>query len=214
MVPAGLALRPPRGQWSADGAERDVRGFGALLYQMLTGTPVPADANRGMFRSAGPRTGVMGTRAAAVRLAGKCLGLLDVKLTMQQVSTEARVLWLLARQTGMAEDLPKQLPPATASPFLVAAPDDASEADEAEAPERLPSSPSLEPVDSHCPTCGSATVYFSRARSAVERMLEKMGTRICRCHRCYHRYLEIGSLQIAKDMPMEPVRRKRPKRRK
>ena len=201
-------MRPPRSHWVPDGAERDIRAFGALLYEMLTGTPLPADANRGMFRPAVSRSGLMGTRAGALRLAGKCLGLLDVRLSMQQVSTEARILWLLARQTGVVEDLPRPLPP-TAAPFLVEPRDP-----EEHPPPQPSSSSSPETAGSHCPKCGSASVYFSRSRSAVERMLERMGSRICRCHQCYHRYLEIGSLQFAKEVPLEPALRKRPKRKR
>ena len=71
----------------------------------------------------------------------------------------------------------------------------------------------LEPAGGTCPECASSEVYVSRARSRFERMLERWGVPICRCHRCYHRYVVFGSFKIAKDMPIGTQRRFKPKRR-
>jgi hypothetical protein len=206
----GLQLRASSAQWAADGIDRDIRALGALLYEMLTGARVPVDANAAMFRMAGPRSCAAGIRLAGVRLAGKCLGLLDVKLSAQQAATEARVLWLLARQREESADLPKQLPP----PFLVsrtqAAPEAAAKPAAIELREFEPAAdPSPEPLglSSVCTKCQGVEIRPSRSRSAFERMLERLGAKTYRCHRCYHRYVAIGGLQISKEMPVDTQRR-------
>jgi hypothetical protein len=71
----------------------------------------------------------------------------------------------------------------------------------------------LQPAGGRCPECASTEVYVSRSRSPFERMLERWQVPICRCHRCYHRYLVIGSFKIAKEMPVGTQRRFKPKQR-
>jgi len=117
LRPSGAELLPSHGSWDEAGPERDVHGFGELLYQLVTSTKVPIDATTALFRSVAPPSGPAGIRAAALRLAGKCLGLLSVNLTMQQASTEVRLLWVVARQleaAGVQEGAP--------TPFLVLPP--------------------------------------------------------------------------------------------
>ena len=71
-----------------------------------------------------------------------------------------------------------------------------------------------QPAGGTCPACASAEVYVSRARSRFEKMLERWRVPICRCHRCYHRYVVFAGLKIGKDMPAGTERRFRPKRRR
>ena len=112
LRPSGAELLPAHGAWDPASPERDVHGFGELLYQLVTASKVPIDATAALFRSGAPTSGPAGIRAAALRLAAKCLGLLSVNLTMQQASTEVRLLWVVARQleaAGVQESAPTPL---------------------------------------------------------------------------------------------------------
>ena len=60
----------------------------------------------------------------------------------------------------------------------------------------------LQPAGGACPKCASTAVYVSRARSAFERTLERWRAPICRCHRCYHRYVVFARLKIGKETPV------------
>jgi hypothetical protein len=116
MKESGAELLPSRAQWEQGAEEHDVAAFGALLYEVIMGAKPPVDASAGTFRAPGPNSGLLGIRAAAMRLAGKCLGYFPVTLSMQQAATEVRLLWVVARQfeAGGATD-----PPPMAAPFLV-----------------------------------------------------------------------------------------------
>jgi hypothetical protein len=70
-----------------------------------------------------------------------------------------------------------------------------------------------QPAGGNCPKCDSTAVYVSRARSRFELMLERWGVPICRCYRCYHRYVVFARLRIGKDMPSGTDRAFNPKRR-
>ena len=63
-----------------------------------------------------------------------------------------------------------------------------------------------------CPKCNSTAVYFSRARSRFELMLDRWHVPICRCRRCYHRYVVFARLKISKDMPVGTQRKLKPER--
>jgi hypothetical protein len=69
-----------------------------------------------------------------------------------------------------------------------------------------------EPAGGNCPKCDSPAVYVSRARSRFELMLENWNVPICRCHRCYHRYVVFARFKFAKEMPVG-TRRKVKRRR-
>jgi len=116
MKQAGAELSAARGHWEQDGQEHDVEAFGALLYELIMGAKPPVDASAGSFRAPGSNSGLVGARASAMRLAGKCLGYFPVTLTMQQAANEARLLWVVARQLEAAGATE---PPPMATPFLV-----------------------------------------------------------------------------------------------
>jgi hypothetical protein len=245
-----------RGHWEESAPDYDVTAFGALLYEMILGARPPVDASAGNFRAPGSNSGMVGVRASAIRLAGKCLGYFPISLSMQQAATEIRLLWVLARQLeagGAAE------PPPMATPFLVApaisrhkakskpkspvAPPPvidvrplppAREPDEddfdldlgtAEPVVQLAASdftrtaaesklgPRIAEGAPPCPKCDGAPVYESRPRTAFERRLVSWNIPICRCHRCYHRYIVVWSVRIHKSMPKHMERRFKPKRR-
>jgi hypothetical protein len=117
------------------------------------------------------------------------------------------------------------LPPPAPLPEAPALPPAASAPEEETAPpvvqlnpasfgQPKPKPPSKEePRGGSCPKCEAPVVYESRARSKFEQFLERMNLPIVRCHRCYHRYVVVGRLKFAKDMPVGSARRFRPRKR-
>ena len=288
LLPAGAELAPSRRHWDHGSKERDIHGFGGMLFEMVAGMKVPLDASASMFRAVGPTSGPAGIRLAAVRLAGKCLGLFPMKLNMQQVATEVRLLSVVARQfeaggaaepeaampflvsahaaapepTGLPVPVPprmttqrqrtleiplpraeppaptpvkaqvmKPLPPARGAVKPLPPPADigetqAEESAEPPAPLVVPieatsfgkptqkTPPALEPAGGNCPKCDNSVVYVSRPRSKFEQRLVRWRIPICRCHRCYHRYVVFMGMKITKDMPVGTERRFKPRRRR
>jgi hypothetical protein len=221
MTEDGAELQPAR-SWDEADAGRDVRDFGVLLSQMLTGASPRAGEPQVPARPAGPRTGPAGLRTSAIQLAGNCCGEASFQPTMQQVLTELRLLAVLLKMQEKGEFRLSFSPPLPAAPFLVAPPaaeearrdEPAGEehaAGEAAAPV-VPLGPGS--LGQPCPKCDSSLVYVSRPRSRFEAFLLRMSVPICRCHSCYHRYLVFLVFKIRKEMPATSERRRRPHRRK
>jgi hypothetical protein len=254
---SGAELLPARSHWESDGQGADVISFGALLYELIMGAKPPMDASPANFRAPGPNAGLVGIRAAAIRLAAKCLGYFPVKLSMQQAATEVRLLWVVARQL---EAKGGEEPPPMAAPFLLApavskpkptpspkpvpkaqpAPpiepqvshepepiDDELDLDATESslvvpieashfakPEEPKVGPKISEEGAPCPKCDGAPVYVSRPRTKFERMLRRWKIPICRCHRCYHRYILVAGMRIHKSMPTDMERRFKPPKRR
>ena len=237
--------------------ERDVRAFGGLLYQMLTGTAAPATPAAPDTRIRGAGTGPSRLRTAAIKVALKCLAPAGTPLSMQQVATELRLLSLLLRQydanartgrgaasaaapfllraapmaafpmarwQGGARAVPPDFghstrhgepgsernPPAgetSAAPVVPLGPDSFGQS-------KAEAKAELQPAGGNCPKCGGPMVYASRARSPFERMLDRWQVPICRCHRCYHRYVEFAGLKIGKEMPVGTGNQVKPRRRR
>jgi hypothetical protein len=256
MSGSGARLRPARSPWDQAAALRDVQAFGAVFYQMLTGTVPPDTLTAADIRLEGPRTGTSRLRSSAMMLALNCRGSKGARMSMQQLATEIRLLGVLLRQyEANAKNEPAPLP------FLVAAPPPYTPPEEAEieaaaaepaapVPEvPLPVQPAAaiveeksppvasaaepvvrlgrdsfgrptpkapaerQPAGGRCPKCNSPEIYVARARSPFEQMLERWKVPICRCHRCYHRYVVFARLKISKDMPASTERKFRPRRR-
>jgi hypothetical protein len=124
---SGARLVPSRSEWDQAAALRDIRAFGAVFYQMLTGT-VPADTlTAADIRIEGPRTGSSRLRSAALMLALNCRGSKGARLSMQQLATEIRLLGVLLRQyEANARNAPAP------APFLVTVPPPSEPAEEVE----------------------------------------------------------------------------------
>jgi hypothetical protein len=105
MRPDGPELVPPaQGFWRECSAERDVRGFGMMLYEVVTGKRAPEDPTEELMSPPAARIeGLDGVRAAAVRLAVKCMGQLPARPNMRQAAQEIRLLCLHARRMEARE---------------------------------------------------------------------------------------------------------------
>ena len=74
-------------------------------------------------------------RLAATRLAARCLGALpDAPTDIQKVSTEVRLLGVLARQQGVEDELPPASPISEAEPPAAEADDETGDEREFEPP--------------------------------------------------------------------------------
>ena len=122
MGQGGLQLvQPAQSFWKECSADRDVRGFGEMLFEIVTGTRAPEESTETPIPTpAAGDDGLGAIRSAAVRLALKCLGHLPAKPNMRQAAMEVRLLWLQARRIEAREShkTPATKTPA-ATPFLV-----------------------------------------------------------------------------------------------
>ena len=92
-------LQPKQDFWRECTPDRDVRGFGAMLYEIVTGMPAPEpDAEPIAPPTCTVGDGLDEIRAAAIHLALKCMGHLKAKLNMRQAAMEARLLWMQCRR--------------------------------------------------------------------------------------------------------------------
>ena len=216
-------------------AQRDVEAFGAVLYQVLTGTAAPATPTAVDLQVHGAPAGPSRLRTAALKLALRCLVPKGKAPSMQQVATELRLLGLLLGQyetnTGEGRKPAPAAPEPMAHPPVGAHPGPAdfghsmpSAGETGAAPLIRPGPDSFgrpkaqakaepQPAGGNCPKCESSAVYASRARSPFERMLERWGVPICRCYRCYHRYVVLAGFKIGRNIQVGDERQFRPKRR-
>jgi hypothetical protein len=236
----GVELLPWRNTWDRGDAARDTREFGALLFHLLTGSPLRPGELPAPTRLPASRTGRAGLRTSALQVAACCVEESGCPPTMQQVLIELRLLAVLLKMPDKGEPA---APPAKPAPFLVAPPHQRAsmpfppplpipDGNPHEVPGESGATP-LVPLGpesfgqpsakapaevakrgGHCPKCDCAEVYVSRARSRFEQILERLRVPICRCHRCYHRYFVFSRFKIRKEMPLGSTRKFRSKRRK
>lgn len=99
-MPAEAEPVPGGVHFPRTGQEADIVAFGALLYELLTGSKPQRDLSQ-VAAPRGPRVGPAGVRTAATNLALRCLGAVGTPPDdLQQVLTEIRLYSLLARQNG------------------------------------------------------------------------------------------------------------------
>lgn len=238
--PSGARLLPARTYFDRPKQEDDVRGWGAVFYEMLTGEKAPGASPFGVPKHESPGSGPSAIRPAAMQLALKCLVRSDHVLpTMQQLLSEIRVLALLGRQYALDPEIavaPRRPDPA---PFVMrpalpeepewidpeikvhhpagepfdderdAAPDDALK--RFGTPSRRTRAPAAPAGSAPCPKCGCMDAFVSKPRSRLEHILAKLRKPVCRCHRCYHRWVVIFGVALPKPKP-KPKPSKKPKK--
>jgi len=194
ITDAGALLLPPNGHAHLATARTDISEFGALFYQMLTGAK-PNGNPRTEAREGDRET----IRLAATRLAARCLGALPGAPTdIQKVSTEVRLLGVLARQHGVEDELPPAPPILRAAPETVAPPAPPAEPalvqteESGSVSEHAPEQAS----DKACPRCSAHLTNSSRPHTAFEAVLHMFHVPIRRCSRCFHRYVILFGLAI------------------
>ena len=232
---AGTTLQLPPDSPGQAPQHADVQAFGAILNELMIRSVA---SGGGMAGSATSRSSPVGIRAAGARLAGRCMAARRESPGMQQVATEVRLLYVMARQNEadpMAPPTPAAPVPAPAAATFAINPQPRpvvsqpvipqpavppvkpalrSAAEQPELAPVVPLQPSsfekpqhrtgseTERADGKCPKCDSSDVYVSRPRSNFETMMVSWKFPLRRCHRCYHRWLTIFGVGIAKDMPI------------
>lgn len=207
VSPHGARLLSPAAPPRRADQRSDIVAFGALTYELVTGSKPPRDLSD-VAVAAGPRTGPEGIRAAAVRLALRCLGAAsDPAPHMQQALMEMRLYSVIARQLGWRPAGGARLR------HFATKPEEAEEPRAAQpcALETCPTSglerylipadevpPPLPPSDIKCRKCSGFSVYRSKPRTIFERLVNVIGVRLYRCHRCTDRYLAVVGMKVAK----------------
>ncbi len=204
IEPHGATLAPPRESLELVDQGVDVRAFGSLLYEMVTGLKPSGDGGGIESWPAPTFQGPEGVRLAAIRLALRCLETSDGRRpNMQQVLTEVRLFRVLVRQgepVPVAATPPPHAPaelaappaPAPAPAFISSVPESFFMAVDEDSPPRKPSR-------ARCPHCGGPFVYFSQPSTLFERMLGIVGIRLHRCHRCFYRFGVLLGLAFSKE---------------
>ena len=217
MEAGSAQLAPVAPHWKHGDATRDVRAFGELLWEMVTGSPAPEALARIPNGSAGVRSQVLD-------LAAKCMAGTP---RMQHVVMEIRLHGLALRQPGAGAGARAEMrtevrtdPPVAAAEATSAteAVDEllrctvlASAGNGAAAGE-LAVQAKVDPAAAQCYRCGHVAVFASKPRSDFEEMLRRWQIPICRCHICQHRYLAIAGIHVPKPQPQGVERRRKAKR--
>jgi hypothetical protein len=204
LVPAGPlgAVLPERSSRQAE-QDSDIVAFGAMLYELMTGSRPPQEVSQVVLPRI-PPVGAEGVRSAATRLALRCMA--GHPQGMQRILTELRLYSVMARQSdGRPTDSVKVAPdhasniPAGVNPLLEAS----------EGGPSIPDRPGTLLVsdgqtqlrtycEGHCPACGGSFIRPSRPRTSFEHLLIAAGISLRQCDRCLYRYVVILGIVFTK----------------
>ena len=214
--PNGPVMPAPNGVSQPATQASDLRDFGLLLYQMVTGLDPsgyspPANTNDELEPS--PQT----VRSGALRLVERCCRA-AADSDMRHVSAELRLLQVMvnsfdpnelvevAAEQRQAESAATAVTPAIAAePIKPAVP-----AEPAAPPKPVPQAkPTAEtkpappakltaPKNRNwgCPSCGSAEYFLCQHLTILEKLLSLAGMKTYRCYRCFQRFISVFGEQV------------------
>jgi len=173
----GPTLPEPNGLSRLATPSSDLRDFGLLLHQMLTGLDAaksPPTPNRGEDVELSPST----VRSAALRLAERCRSM-PGQSDLRRVATELRLLQIMMNSLGP-----------DAARF------EASQHLQAEQPAaHAPSKPVQSGAqERECPSCGSPDIHPAGRLTILEQVLAVADLKTYRCHRCCRRFINVFGL--------------------
>lgn len=188
LTESGAHLLPLRNCWDEALPEGDVQAFGALFREMLTRMepPVTLVEDIGVPR---PRTGPAGLGPAAMKLALACLEPKSSGLSIQQLTSQIRLLDVLLRQYEANRRLAQESAPAP-TPHLVRAeqPVAAPTADSAAATPPVDAGAEQNPTGGDT---GAAPMVrprwrdnFGHPEANTKPELQRVGGICSRCHNC------------------------------
>lgn len=180
--PHGITLPQPGGTAPSATPLSDLRDFGLLLQQMLSGPDrgecsPPAGGNHGAKPS--PET----VRSAALLLAARCRCARG-ESDLRRVSTELRLLQIMLNGIGSNEKAPAAPADHSAEPPPVAV-----------APARPERSRASQ---IGCPSCGSSDTFPAKRLTILEKALAAADLKTYRCHRCRQRFINLFGLQLTR----------------
>jgi len=198
LVPAGPldpVLHPCEHSTRQAEQDSDMVAFGALLYELMTGSKPPQDVSQFVVPSV-PWVGAEGVRTVATRLALGCMA--GEPQDMNRILMELRLYGVIARQSGWRPvgsvskakpqshstvPPPEMMDPARGGPWFPVSADQI---------ELRP------PCQGRCPACGGSFIHESRPRTRFEYLLIAAGISPKRCHRCFYRYVVILGMVFTK----------------
>jgi hypothetical protein len=206
LVPAGPlgAVRHSSANSSRQAEQdSDIVAFGALLYELMTGSKPPQDESQVALPRV-PAVGAEGVRTAATRLALRCMA--GHPQGMRRILMELRLYSVMTRQsdwrpTDSVKVAPSHPPhiPARVDPLLEASEGGPSIPDQPDTLLISEDQTQLRPYcEGHCPACGSSFIHRSRPRTSFEYLLIAAGISLRQCDRCLYRYIVILGIVFTK----------------
>ena len=201
--PLGPVLHPSERASPQAEQDSDIVAFGALLYELMTGSRPPQDVSR-FVRKRVPLVGPDGVRTAATCLAVRCMA--GDSQGMQRILTELRLYKLMAWQRNWRPTDSVKVAPGDAS-HLAPRVNPLSEVSKGvpsvtqQPPDLVVSAGQtqlLPNCEGQCPACGNSLIHRSRPRTCFENLLVATGIGLKRCDRCLYRYVVILGIVFTK----------------